>query len=285
MNQLPSFLCGHPDLELAAKAALSAGTIVANGYHQVHRINSKEVGDLVSQIDIDADHAATDVLSTDPNQLPILSEELSPNIESETSSMWIVDPLDGSTAYLMDAGRQYSSVLIAQRKNGKTELGVAYFPLTGEWFYAVSGKGAFKNGEPLKIKQRRRLLHNCWVEMNQYGNVDYETPFFTATRNALRSPNGAQIVTSTFPHAGVAMRIAEQASGLAAAIHDNNPRSLKQGPWDIAAIQLIFEEAGGVFVNPDGERTNCFVAEPIIIAVNHHLAEQITSLVNVGHKI
>ena len=285
MNQLPAFLLGNPDLELAATAAAAAGQIVADGYHQVHRIDSKEVGDLVSQIDIDADHAATQILAQDPNGLPILSEELNPELKSNESSMWIVDPLDGSTAYLMDAGRQYSSVLIAQRKNGKTEIGVAYFPLTGEWFYAVAGEGAFKDGQPLKIKPRRRLLHNCWVEMNQYGNAEFETPFFTSARLALRSPHGAQIVTSTFPHAGVALRIAEQKSGLAAAIHDNNPRSLKQGPWDIAAIQLIFEEAGGVFVNPEGQRTDCFVAEPIIIAVNEHLATQITSRVNVCYEI
>ena len=70
------------------------------------------------------------------------------------------------------------------------------------------------------------------------------------------------------------MRIAEQATGLTAAIHDNNPDSLKQGPWDIAANQLIFEEAGGVFVNPECQPTSLFRPEPIIIAPSIELARQ-----------
>ena len=71
------------------------------------------------------------------------------------------------------------------------------------------------------------------------------------------------------------MRIAEQTSGLTVAVHDNNAHNVKQGPWDIAPNQLIFEEAGGVFVNPDGERTSPFQPEPIIIAPNLNLARQV----------
>ena len=114
--------------------------------------------------------------------------------------------------------------------------------------------------------------------MNQYGNCGYETPFFTAAKNVLRSDAGARIVTSTFPHAGIAMRILEQNSGLAIAIHDNNPANLKQGPWDIAANQVIFEEAGGVFCNPAGQRTCPFSVEPILIAPSQVLADQICNL-------
>ena len=76
------------------------------------------------------------------------------------------------------------------------------------------------------------------------------------------------------------MRVAEQASGLCAVIHDNNPRSLKQGPWDIAANQIIFEEAGGFFVNPNLERTSAFKAEPIVIAPTLGLAKEIIECVD-----
>ena len=85
-------------------------------------------------------------------------------------------------------------------------------------------------------------------------------------------------MTSNFPHAGVAMRVAEDPNGLRAAVHDNNPVSVKQGPWDIAANQIIFEQAGGVFVNPDLQRTSPFRPEPIIIAPSLELARQIASL-------
>ena len=273
---LPSFFESQStSLQLAARAALAAGQIIRDGYDLVHRVEVKDVGDLVSRVDFDADQAATEILKSDPMGLNIVSEELNPEPKDPTQDMWIVDPLDGTTAYLMKAGHQFPSVLIAQRVNGHTKLGIVFFPLTGEWFYAVRGQGAWKNGQRLEISQRDFRLAESWVELNQYGNEEFETPFFRNARSALRSTTGAQIVTSTFPHAGVAMRIAEQTSGLTVAVHDNNRLHVKQGPWDIAPNQLIFEEAGGVFVNPDGERTSPFQPEPIIIAPNLDLARQV----------
>ncbi|MEM9410816.1 MAG: inositol monophosphatase family protein [Planctomycetota bacterium] len=275
-SDIPNFFIQHStSLQLAARAAAAAGKIIRDGYDLVHQVETKGVGDLVSKVDFDADRAATEILKTDVSIPTIVSEELNPDAQDESQDMWIVDPLDGTTAYLMKAGPQFPSVLIAKRINGATKLGITYFPLSDEWFYAEQGQGAWRNGVPLKIKQQDWQLGECWIEMNQYGNQQYETPFFQAARTTLRAPGGARIVTSTFPHAGVAMRIAEQRTGLTLAIHDNNPESLKQGPWDIAANQIIFEEAGGVFVNPDGKPTSIFIAEPIIIAPHIDLAQKV----------
>ena len=277
--QIPDFFARQSqDLQFAAKAALAAGQVIKDGYQRSHQIDAKGVGDLVSQVDFDADRVATDILSKAYPDTTIISEELNPDAGTAQTDAWVIDPLDGTTAYLMKAGPQFSSVLIAKREAGETTLGVVYFPLTDEWFYAVRGQGAFKNGQSLKLPQQDFKLAECWVEMNQYGNCGYETPFFTAAKNVLRSDAGARIVTSTFPHAGIAMRILEQNSGLAIAIHDNNPANLKQGPWDIAANQVIFEEAGGVFCNPAGQRTCPFSVEPILIAPSQVLADQICNL-------
>ncbi|MEL7499954.1 MAG: inositol monophosphatase [Planctomycetota bacterium] len=276
MRSIPEFFHDlGPSIQLAARAAVAAGEVIRDGYERVHEIDQKGVGDLVSRVDFEADREASRILSEDPDQLPILSEELSPETDDPTQDMWIVDPLDGTTAYLMSAGRQFSSVLIARRQQNETSLAITYFPLLDEWFYAVQGRGAWKNGDALKMNFQRVTLSDAWIEMNQYGDANFETSFFANARARLRAPGAARIVTSTFPHAGVAMRIAEQSSGLTMAIHDNNPDSLKQGPWDIAANQLIFEEAGGLCLNPDGERTSPFVAEPIIIAPTQSLADEL----------
>ena len=87
-------------MQTAARAALVAGNIIKEGYRQVHQIDSKEVGDLVSRVDFDADRAATEVIKS-ASSLPILSEELSPETDDPNQRMWVVDPLDGSTAYLL----------------------------------------------------------------------------------------------------------------------------------------------------------------------------------------
>ena len=74
------------------------------------------------------------------------------------------------------------------------------------------------------------------------------------------------------------MRIAVGDSLLAAAIHDNNPACTKQAAWDIAAPQIIMEEAGGVFLNPDGEPSNPFDSRPIIVSRSLELAREIIGL-------
>ena len=278
LDKLPSFFDNHSfEMQTAAKAALEAGKIIKDGYQKVHQIDAKEVGDLVSRVDFDADRAATAVLKQ-ASPLPILSEELSPRTNDVNQKMWVVDPLDGSTAYLMAASPRLPSVLISICENGLPVLGVTYFPLTGEWFYAEQEIGAWKDGQKLSVKTDQVQLSQCWVEVNQYGNSIFETGFVLLLKTNLRSPEGSRIMTSNFPHAGVAMRVAEDPNGLRAAVHDNNPASVKQGPWDIAANQIIFEQAGGVFVNPDLERTSPFKPEPIIIAPSLELARQIVAL-------
>ncbi|QDU91554.1 Inositol-1-monophosphatase [Pirellulimonas nuda] len=283
-HPIPAHLLSlDPDLTLAAQAAEAAGAVIRDGYGRMHSVERKGVGDLVSDIDRRADRAALEVLRSG-SCAEILSEELNPNLPAgqspaAISDLWIVDPLDATSAFLMHVGPQYPSVLIARRRGGRTHAGVAYFPLTGEWFYAVEMLGAFKNGAPLTAPSEQPLLADSWVEMNPYGEAALETEFFTHCRAALRSPAGAGLVTAGVPNAGIGLRCLEGLSHLALVVHDNRPQSVKQGPWDIAAVQLIVEEAGGVMLSPRLERTCPFRAEPILIAPHRGLIEEVINLV------
>ena len=262
-------------LGLAARAALAAGEVIRQGAVAIPAVQQKGVGDLVSQVDRDADRAAADVLQAE-SDLPILSEEIHHERPS-ADVMWIVDPLDASSAYLMQAGDHYPSVLVALYEHGATTQGVAYFPLTNEWFYASRGKGAWNDGRRLRCEPISEL-GEIWVEMNQYGESSLETDYFRELRSRLRSASGARMVTTNAPHSGVAVRIAAGKTSLAAAVHDNRPDHVKQAAWDIAAPQLILEEAGGVFVNGEGRAVDPFRAEPMIVARTPELAQRIIGL-------
>ena len=273
--RLPHAESISPELGTAIRAAKAAGDVIAAGSKQRNHIEQKGVGDLVSQVDRDADLAAANVLREE-SDFPILSEELGSD-QVTCSDMWIVDPLDATSAFLMQAGDHYPSVLVALRKDSRTHLGVVYFPLTDEWFYAQQGRGAWNDGKRL-VCDKKESLSDVWIEMNQYGDASFETSCFAELRNRLRSEDGALLVTSNVPHSGVAMRIAAGSNPLAAAIHDNNVRSMKQAPWDVAAPQIIMEEAGGVFVNSIGRRVDPFHVEQIIVARSPELAQQIVDL-------
>ncbi|MEC9091618.1 MAG: inositol monophosphatase [Planctomycetota bacterium] len=265
------------DLQLAAEAAFFAGEIIRQGYQGLHTIHSKGIGDFVSNIDERADEAACQILKKDPLQFPILSEELSPEVHTDPNNLWIVDPLDGTSAFLFQTGPHFSSVLIARRQQGENQLGVVYFPVTGEWFYAEKGQGAYQDGKPLKSDQQCSL-NSGWVELNAYGDSSFETNVFALLRKQLRTAKGAALVTQSAPYSGVAMRIADPQTQLVAAIHDNCQANVKQAAWDIAAPQCVLEEAGGVVMTLEGNPVDPFRAEPFLVAANPGVAESIRDL-------
>ncbi len=260
------------------QATQLAGQIIATGYDQTHEIDAKGVGDLVSDIDRRADRVMTDFLAEHSDAV-IISEELNPDVQPVPDACWIIDPLDASSAFLLRAGRQYPSVLACKYEAGQVIAGIVFFPLTGERFYAVAGKGAWKDGQPLKLNNDSMELSEAWVEMNQYGDSALETEVFSQLRLRLRSSEGARLVTSNVPHAGVAMRIAEANSSLAVAIHDNQASSVKQGPWDIAAPKLILEEAGGTVMGLDGQAVDPFGGQPFLLSRSKQLATAVLRLV------
>ena len=104
-----------PLLKTAVQAATAAGKVIAGGATEILVIEQKGVGDLVSQVDRDADQAACAVLKAD-SDLPIMSEELNAD-QAALEDMWIVDPLDATGAFLMSVGPAFPSVLIALRQN------------------------------------------------------------------------------------------------------------------------------------------------------------------------
>ena len=264
-------------LVIAIDAAAAAGSIIRDGSGQIHDIESKGVGDLVSQVDTDADVVITKVIRA-ASDLPILSEESSPTVDDPNADFWIVDPLDATSAFLTQAGPQYPAVLINHQSGPVTTCGLVYFPLTEEWFYAVKGKGAFKDGQPLRVSDEPVTLLESWVEMNQYSDNELETKLFASMRESLRSHYGARLVTTNPPHSGVATRIAESLTSLTVCIHDNSMDHIKQAAWDIAAPRLVLEEAGGVFLNFEGKPLDLFLAEPFVVARTRELAMEVIQL-------
>ena len=278
------------DLSVAIRAAAKAGEVIIKEYGKPHQIDEKGVGDLVTPTDRVAQKVILDELRRARPRDKRVFEEKEKEEESSPSNTyeadeagrcWFVDPLDATSAFIFEAGEDLPSVMIALRDEGVTRVGVVLFPLTSEYFYAISGGGAYKNGACLSTANRKAILKKAWIDMNQYGDVEFETRKFARLRRRLRSEAGAKegLVTSQAPHSGIAVRIAEGKRKISAVIHDNNKKKVKQQSWDVAAPQLILEEAGGVFVNFSGERYNLFNPEPLIATVSLDFAMQILRLI------
>ena len=269
------------DLRLMMRAARHAGRLIVNAYDQLQVIEEKEYGNLVSQVDNDCDGIIHKTIGRARPGEVILSEERDPHADVSSGRAWVVDPLDATSAMLFRSSPDMPSVMIARLQDGEATSSVVHFPLTDEWFYAVRGLGAYKGKQRLECKDER--LENAWIEMNQHADASKESPVFRSLREKLRSPGNARLVSSSPPHSGVGVRIAEGRKRLSAVIHDNDPNNhdpakAKQAPWDVFAAALILREAGGVVVNFDAQPYDPFKPEPFIMAASNKLAEKIRAL-------
>ena len=68
--------------------------------------------------------------------------------EENTSHIWHIDPIDGTTNFIR--GMSAWCVSIGYEKNGFMQNGAIYVPLLNELYYAEKDKGAFCNKKKIK---------------------------------------------------------------------------------------------------------------------------------------
>jgi myo-inositol-1(or 4)-monophosphatase len=184
----------------------------------------------------EADIAVNDFLST---RLPPLapdagwlSEETEDNqARTKANTVWVVDPIDGTRAFLDQ--RPDWSVSVALVEGGRPSVGVLYAPVTDEMFVATRGGGATVNGTRLTIAPGDSL-----------GGARIAGPKSHLERLA-------QINPRVLPQPKVfslALRAARVASGeLDVAFASRNSHD-----WDLAAADLLVHEAGGALTDLSG---------------------------------
>lgn len=65
---------------------------------------------------------------------------------------WIIDPIDGTTNYML--GYKHSCISIGLVQDGRGVAGVVYNPYLEEMYVGIDGQGAFLNGHPIHAANR-----------------------------------------------------------------------------------------------------------------------------------
>ncbi len=165
---------------------------------------------------------------------PVMGEEMTEAEQHDVwelgeEGLWCVDPIDGTSNFVN--GLPFFAISVALMQGGKSVLGVVYDPSADEAFYAVTGLGAFMNGERLPIKIPPTDLKRCMAGI-EFKRIDREL----AGRLAFEHPFSSQrnLGASTLDWCYIA------AGRMHIYLHGG------QKLWDYAAGSLILEEAGGV---------------------------------------
>jgi myo-inositol-1(or 4)-monophosphatase len=185
----------------------------------------------VSEVDIAVDRLLRQRLAEETPGFGWLSEESHDDARAGASLVWVVDPIDGTRAYL--AGRADWVISAALAENGRPVAAALYAPVTEEFFAAVLGEGATLNAMPIRAGDGRHL-----------DNIRIAGPKRFLERLTEIAP---PFVAMPRVHS-LALRIARVAQGeFDAAMTSGNSHD-----WDLAAADLLVHEAGGRITPFDG---------------------------------
>ena len=177
----------------------------------------------------DADIAANDLIRARLHDATPDYGWLSEESDDDSSRLgkpltWIVDPIDGTRAYL--EGREDWCVSVALVDGDAPVLGAVYAPATNEFFSAVRGGGATCNGHTIRVGD---------------GKV-FDVARMAGPKYLIERLMRTSIDIAPHPRIGsLALRLCRVADGgLDIAFAGGHCRD-----WDIAAADLIVSEAGG----------------------------------------
>ncbi len=130
-----------PELDIAIQAAKEAGNAILEIYQENFKISKKSDDSPITEADLKSNEIIKKILSQ--TEHVILSEEdRDDQIRLSKDTIWIVDPLDGTSDFIDKTGE--FTVMIALIKNGKPILGVINWPTEKTFFVAQKGSGAFR---------------------------------------------------------------------------------------------------------------------------------------------
>ena len=227
----------HPTVASALAAARAAGEIAMKYYRGGFEVTLKPDQTPVTQADREGEQAITAILRRAFPDHGFLGEEFGE--QGPTDRRWIIDPIDGTKNFVR--GIPVWAILIGLEEQGEVTTGVVLNPASGECFWARKGEGAFCDGERLRVSDLDRL----------------------GAATVLHSDLGLLRATSCWDGF---VRLVDAASrtrgfgdyygyGLLAQGRAEIYAEVDLKPWDIAAVKILVEEAGGRFTDFSGRPT------------------------------
>jgi histidinol-phosphatase len=160
-------------------------------------------------------------------------------VEGTGLRRWIIDPIDGTKSYVR--GMATWSTLIALEVDGAIVVGVVAMPALGRRWWAAGGRGAFTDGRPIHVSGVASLADAqlAWGGLEDWDEVGRLDALIALGRACWRTRG----VGDAWQYMLVAEGAAEIAVDPAVSL------------WDLAAVKLIVEEAGGRFTDLAGVDT------------------------------
>lgn len=219
----------------------------------------------VTEIDRGAEAAiAAHLAATRPGHR-LLGEEFGASGDPASPWQWIVDPIDGTSGFVRGIP-VWATLIALEHADAGLVVAVVSAPALGRRWWASRGGGAFADGRPCSVSAVDVLAE---AQVSITFNAGWDRLGLTpALVGVLREARRARGFGDFWQHALVAegaLDVAIDAVGVA--------------PYDIAAVRLLVEEAGGRFTDRLGEATH---DHDTAVSSNGHLHDEILRRLAVG---
>jgi histidinol phosphatase-like enzyme (inositol monophosphatase family) len=250
-------------MEVALRAARTGGGVALHHFRRGVTARRKPDGSPVTDADLAAEEAIRSVLETATPGVPILGEEMG-GADPESApegDRWIVDPIDGTRNFVRRI--PIFASLVALESDGQCVVGAAFAPAMDEAVVAGRGEGCRWNDQPVRVSDVTRPDRSLVV----FGGLEgfLKPPRRDGFLHLVASSERLRGFGDYYGHLLVATGRAEVM--VETGIH----------PWDVAAMQVIVEEAGGRFTDLEGRRT---IYSGTAVATNGLLHESILGILN-----
>ena len=246
---------------LVKEVTREAGRIALSYFARDIKTWDKSPNNPVSEADMAVDTFLRTTLMQNRTGYGWLSEETEDQPERlRCGRLWIVDPIDGTRAFL--AGGDDWGISVALVQDQKPIIAAFYAPVKDAFYFAEIGCGATKNDQPITVTNQQNLSAARMMgdpsafKANKFWPVAWPDTMYSEQANS------------------IALRICQIADGQFDCCVTLRPKS----DWDVAAADLILREAGGVLTTGDGVGLLFNREQPLhkhIVAGNAHLTPPI----------
>ena len=195
----------------------------------------------VTQADRQAEAAISAVVANRRPNDGLFGEEHGVVGNLESPWRWVIDPIDGTSNFVRGIPVWASLIALTHAEHGAV-VGVVSAPALHRRWWAARGHGALANGRPCHVSSVEHLdeAQVCVTFSKGWDEVGLTEKLVTIQQGAYRARGFGDF----WQH----MLVAEGAIDLAI-------DAIGLEPYDLAAVMVVVEEAGGTFTDRHGERT------------------------------
>jgi len=260
-----------PNINIMLRAAEKAARSLVRDFGEVEQlqVSRKGPGDFVSAADLRAEEIIFTELSKARPNFGFLMEERGEVKSAESSSRWIVDPLDGTTNFLH--GLPHWCISIALEENGEIIAGIIYDPIKDEMFRAEKGNGAFMRNKRLRVSGRTHL-EGALIVTGAPQRATASRDLFAREYKAMQDQ-----IPGMRRFGAAALDLAYVAAGRFEGFWERDIH-----PWDMAAGFIIMKEAGGRVSQISGKDNPVFNNN--ILAANAALYDDMRKILSTAQQ-